>query len=248
MSIKPEHIHNISTGAKNHEYRKYLLPSSVKRIWFYTSTTVAAFQFVALISPGKRPGEVAEDGGIGNADFNAGRKVSKFGYEIRKLWQLRSPITLATARKRAYIKAPPQKYSWAPPNLLADYPLEKQLCVLDRRTKKRKLAHLTASDENDPSPANCVKYDGTLDDIDGKVSSTDAANAIENVTPEVVKKKRRIDHTSDAQLSLHSESQVHTPAGHETAPLQTSEQFVHSPVTEPDHDNKVVSEHGLEKE
>lgn len=41
MSIKPEHMHNIATGVKNHEYRRYLLPSSVRRIWFYKSSPVS---------------------------------------------------------------------------------------------------------------------------------------------------------------------------------------------------------------
>lgn len=85
MSIKPEHISNIAICAKNHEYRRYLLPSSVRRIWFYTTAPISRIEYVARISHGKLPGEVPEDGGIGNEDFNAGKKVSKYGYEILDL-------------------------------------------------------------------------------------------------------------------------------------------------------------------
>lgn len=76
MGIKPEHITNIAVGAKNHEYRRYLLPSSIRRIWFYTTAPVSQIEHVACISHGKIPGKVLEDGSIGNEDSNAGKKVS----------------------------------------------------------------------------------------------------------------------------------------------------------------------------
>ncbi|KAL2842643.1 hypothetical protein BJX68DRAFT_244620, partial [Aspergillus pseudodeflectus] len=76
MSIKPTHMTNIALGKKNHEYRRYLLPSSVRRLWLYTTAPVSRIEYVARISRGKTRGQVPEDGGIGNADFNAGNKVS----------------------------------------------------------------------------------------------------------------------------------------------------------------------------
>ncbi|OXV10758.1 hypothetical protein Egran_01483 [Elaphomyces granulatus] len=126
MSIKPEHMANIATRLKNHEYRRYLLPSSVRRIWFYTSAPASSIHYVARISAGKVPGQVPEDGGIGNEDFNAGKKVSKYGYEILELWKLVQPISLHQARSRGYLKGAPQKYCWLPNTVLESYPLEKQ--------------------------------------------------------------------------------------------------------------------------
>jgi hypothetical protein len=35
LAIKPEHLANIATQAKNHEYRKYRLRDEVVRLWFY---------------------------------------------------------------------------------------------------------------------------------------------------------------------------------------------------------------------
>lgn len=130
MSIKPIHMSNIATCRKNHEYRKYLLPSSVHRIWFYTTAPVSSIQYVASVGRGRKPGEVPEDGGIGNEDFNAGRKESKFGYEIQRLWRLCEPISLAVAESNGYLKGPPQKYCWAPAALIEDCPLESQDCVV----------------------------------------------------------------------------------------------------------------------
>jgi predicted transcriptional regulator len=126
MSIKPEHMDNIAARHKNHEYRRYLLPPSVRHIWFYTSAPFSAIHYVACISNGKVPGQVPEDGGIGNEDFNAGKKLSKYGYEIQELWKLEQPISLQQAKLRGYLKGPPQKYCYVPQVLLESCPLEKQ--------------------------------------------------------------------------------------------------------------------------
>ena len=130
MSIKPEHMSNIASGAKNHEYRRYLLPSAVTHIWFYTSAPVSAVQYVARISHGKAPGEVPEDGGLGNADFNAGKKESKFGYEILALWKLGQPITLRRAIERGFLKGAPQKYTFVSKQMCAEWELGKQTRVI----------------------------------------------------------------------------------------------------------------------
>lgn len=132
MSIKPEHMANIASGAKNHEYRRYLLPSSICYIWFYTTAPISAIQYVARISYGKAPGEVPEDGGLGNADFNAGKKLSKFGYEILALWKLEQPITLRLALSRGFMKGPPQKYTFVSKQVCGEWELEKQTRVIDK--------------------------------------------------------------------------------------------------------------------
>lgn len=126
---------SIAKGVKNHEYRKYLLPSSVKRIWFYSSKPVSSIYYVAKVGPGKKPGEVPK-GGIGNEDFNAGRKVSKYGYETKKLWRIHEPVSLVVAKSKGYLKGPPQKYCWAPTSLTDDYPLKNQESVIIRKERK----------------------------------------------------------------------------------------------------------------
>ena len=126
MSINPEHISNIASGTKNHEYRKYLLPSSIQRVWFYTTAPISEIAFIARISGGKTPGQVPENGGIGNEDFNAGRKVSSYGYEILELWRLKEPIGLQLAIQRGYLKGPPQKYVWVSSEMMENYSLHSQ--------------------------------------------------------------------------------------------------------------------------
>jgi hypothetical protein len=123
MSIKPEHMRNIVSRTKNHEFRKYRLPASVRRIWFYTSAPISALEYVATISSPRTPGQVPNDGGLGNTDFNAGKKASQFGYEIKALRKLRVPVSLATAKNRGYLKAAPQKYCWVGRKFLEDVEL-----------------------------------------------------------------------------------------------------------------------------
>lgn len=154
MSIKPEHMHNIAIGAKNHEYRRYLLPSSVRRIWFYTSAPMSRIEHVARVSPGKVPGEVPEDGGIGNEDFNAGKKVSKYGYEILDLWKLREPISLKLAISKGFLKGAPQKYCWVPVTLLESCPLDRQDHTISRAPEERPVEKKNQLDLQEPKKAS----------------------------------------------------------------------------------------------
>jgi hypothetical protein len=122
MAIKPEHLANIATQKKNHEYRKYRLRDGVERLWFYETadgqgrsaiTYVLLFlthsdkpntrSHIAVIPSNVRhtPGEVpTEPFGIGNDDFNAGRKQSKYGYPILELYELVKPVGLAEMKSR----------------------------------------------------------------------------------------------------------------------------------------------------
>ena len=137
MSIRPEHMHSIATSAKNHEYRRYLLPSTVRRIWFYTTAPNSRIEYVAHVSHGKVPGEVPENGGIGNEDFNAGRKDLKYGYEILDLWRLGEPISLKLAIQEGFLKGAPQKYCWVPLALLERCPLDKQDHIISKAPEER---------------------------------------------------------------------------------------------------------------
>ncbi|KAJ5488280.1 hypothetical protein N7453_011734 [Penicillium expansum] len=132
MSIKPEHMQNIVSGSKNHEYRSYLLPSTIQHIWFYTTSPIKRIEYVARISPGKVPGEVPDDGGIGNAEFNTGLKESKYGYEILTLWRLKMPVSLEKALVEGFLKGAPQKYCWVSLDFLGRFLLDGQDLLFSR--------------------------------------------------------------------------------------------------------------------
>ncbi|EGU74661.1 hypothetical protein HZS61_005666 [Fusarium oxysporum f. sp. conglutinans] len=85
LAIKPEHLENIISREKNHEYRKYRLKDGVSRLWLYETGSGggrSSITYIAVITPNTRhePGFVpTEPFGIGNEDFNAGLKESKYG-------------------------------------------------------------------------------------------------------------------------------------------------------------------------
>jgi hypothetical protein len=152
ISIKPEHINNIATGAKNHEYRRYLLPSSIRHVWFYTTAPLSRIEYVARVSHGKVPGEAPEDGGIGNEDFNAG-KVSKYGYEILDLWKLKQPISLKQAIIKGFLKGPPQKYCWVPLAFLESCPLDRQDHIISKAPEDRPVERRKQPGPEEPKKA-----------------------------------------------------------------------------------------------
>ncbi|KAL2377374.1 hypothetical protein RJZ90_006786 [Blastomyces dermatitidis] len=111
MSIKPEHIDIIATRAKNHEYRRYLLPLSGRRICLVLHHPPAPSRAL---------------------NFNAGKKVSKYAYEILDLWRLKQPISLKLAISNGLLKGPPQKYCCVPLALLESCPMDTQEHIISR--------------------------------------------------------------------------------------------------------------------
>ncbi|RSL45973.1 hypothetical protein CEP54_014061 [Fusarium duplospermum] len=91
LAIKPDHLANIISREKNHEYRKYRLKDGVVRLH------IASIPSSIRHEPGSVP---TEPPGIGNAEFNAGLKQSKFGYPILELYELVNPVTLSEIKTR----------------------------------------------------------------------------------------------------------------------------------------------------
>ncbi|KAJ7665107.1 hypothetical protein DFH06DRAFT_1390481 [Mycena polygramma] len=124
ISIKTPHMNNIVARLKNHEFRKYLISRTVERMWLYVSSQT--LRYIAIISQAKVPGEIADDvlEGIGNVNFNEGHRTSH-AYEIKHLYKLRLPLHITVLGQR-YGISPPQRYAYAPTQLLEDVKLEEQ--------------------------------------------------------------------------------------------------------------------------
>jgi predicted transcriptional regulator len=128
ISIKPVHMTNIASRAKTHEFRKYLIPASVQRMWFYTTSPVQSVQHIAVVSKGKEAVEaVSENVDLGNEDFNAVRKELKYGYEILHLYELRESLTLGELMEKGFAKGAPRKYQWVCKEMLDSVRLEDQI-------------------------------------------------------------------------------------------------------------------------
>ncbi|KAI0366745.1 hypothetical protein BV20DRAFT_971479 [Pilatotrama ljubarskyi] len=71
----------------------------------------------------KVPGEVNDPSGIGNDDFDAGLKQSKYGYPVTGLYRLKKPLTTPELKERFDI-AVPQGWRYATRRLVEEVPLE----------------------------------------------------------------------------------------------------------------------------
>ncbi|KAI0403974.1 hypothetical protein F4802DRAFT_598591 [Xylaria palmicola] len=126
LSIKSVHLANIISQKKNHEYRKYRLRDGVERLWLYETadgggkssiTHVAAIPDDVRHTPGSVP---TEPFGIGNEDFNAGLKVSKYGYPILHLYELVKPVTLAEMKSKWAMGGAPMGWRYVGTDLWTD--------------------------------------------------------------------------------------------------------------------------------
>lgn len=114
ISIHPEPADLIAHGYKSHEFRNYKILSTVSRIWIYVTSPICELRYMAVIGPAKQPGEIDDNGGVGNREFNAGT-ASKFAYELLQVYQLNNPVSLATMKENGWVQGPPQKYTFIPP-------------------------------------------------------------------------------------------------------------------------------------
>ncbi|KAJ7757514.1 hypothetical protein B0H16DRAFT_1536892, partial [Mycena metata] len=130
ISIKTPHMNNIVSRAKNHEFRKYLISRTVERMWLYISSPDQTLRYIAIVSQGKVPGDIGNEDGLGNADFNAGNRSAaiaggSYAYEIMHLYKLAQPLHISVLGER-YKISPPQRYAFTPKQLLDDVQLEEQ--------------------------------------------------------------------------------------------------------------------------
>ena len=133
LSIHPQHVANIVNRTKNHEFRNYLLPLSVNRLWIYETSPASAIRYVATISHGKRPGEICEPNGLRNDEFDRGdlEKRVKYAYEILKLEELEKPYTLATLKYNGWLGGAPQKYCFVKPEMATALSVATRRLVFD---------------------------------------------------------------------------------------------------------------------
>ncbi|KAK3687599.1 hypothetical protein B0T22DRAFT_132827 [Podospora appendiculata] len=117
ISIHPQHVANIVSRVKNHEFRSYLLPSTVKRLWIYETSPTSSIRFIATVSQGKRPGEIQDPSGLKNDEFDLGELESRaqFAYEIQKLEELPTAYSLDDLKRRGWLNGAPQKYCFVKP-------------------------------------------------------------------------------------------------------------------------------------
>ncbi|KAJ5558448.1 hypothetical protein N7535_008659 [Penicillium sp. DV-2018c] len=114
MSINPKAVNDIARGKKTHVHRNYPLPSTVRRIWFYTTTPMHMIEYVVCISHDVQ------------STVNVDGKHSTYRYQIQQVWMLKRVIGLREAVARGIFKAAPRKYCWATEEFLESRPFGRQ--------------------------------------------------------------------------------------------------------------------------
>jgi hypothetical protein len=150
LKIKPEHMFNICARIKNHEFRKYPLPPNTTRIWFYEINPIDALTYVVTVGGVRYPGEVQDSVGLGNDDFDAGLKDSKFGYPIQKVSFLQRPLSSAQLLEEHNLEIPNHYYA-LPPSVLDTVPDSSLTVLFDTAGSAQWLS----------DPTTTIDYDAT---------------------------------------------------------------------------------------
>lgn len=135
LPMTDDYMQQIVRREKNHEFRRYLIPNSVERIWFYLNAPLSHIAYVCEIDPARtrNPGEkpLVEDG-LGNKEFNERHKDWEqydFAYRIRSVYRLVKPIKLATLKETYGVKGAPRGLVYTPKALLYDVKWGTQACI-----------------------------------------------------------------------------------------------------------------------
>ncbi|KAI2636729.1 hypothetical protein GGS21DRAFT_45107 [Xylaria nigripes] len=120
VSLHPEHIAKIVDRTKTHEFRAWKIPPQVSRIWIYITRPQCQLKYMCLFGEPKAPGEIRDEKGAGNVDFNQGKSVAKFAYEILQVYELNNPVSLVEMKKKGWVSGAPQKYTFIPPAVVGE--------------------------------------------------------------------------------------------------------------------------------
>jgi len=133
ISIHPDHVRKIVNGTKNHDFRGWKAPDTVIRVWIYETKPESRLRYMARISHAKKQGEIEDDTGIGNAEFNRGEKRGKiFAYEFLELYELNNPVSYAKMKEYGWLNAVPSTFSFVPPAVVSQLQANLRCRLLDR--------------------------------------------------------------------------------------------------------------------
>ena len=121
--MQEPYMQQIANGEKTFEFRKYLIPASVQRIWFYRTAPHSSISHVCEISPARTrsPGDAPlPDHGLGNREYNTRHRDwggYDYAYEILSVYRLAHPLTLARLRAEHGMKSAPRGLVYTPASI-----------------------------------------------------------------------------------------------------------------------------------
>ncbi|KAK7019854.1 hypothetical protein R3P38DRAFT_3272601 [Favolaschia claudopus] len=132
LPMTNDYMQQIVDRDKTHEFRRYLISPSVKRVWFYLNAPESHLQYICEIDPAhtRNLGDPPlPEEGAGNKEFNARHKdwdKYDFAYRILSVRELSAPIKLAEMRDKYGMKSAPRGLVYVPEGLLSGVKWEEQ--------------------------------------------------------------------------------------------------------------------------
>lgn len=149
VSLHPEHIAKIVDRTKNHEFRAWKIPQQVSRIWVYITRPESELRYMCLFSEPKMPGEIQDEKGIGNVEFNQGKKMAKFAYEILQVYELNNPVSLDEMKKKGWVAGAPQKYTYIPPAVVGELTSNLRCALFEDKSQSQSAPHQGVSESQE---------------------------------------------------------------------------------------------------
>ncbi|KAI1146914.1 hypothetical protein F4825DRAFT_439144 [Nemania diffusa] len=173
VSLHPEHIAKIVDRTKNHEFRAWKIPQQVSRIWVYITRPESQLKYLCIFGEPKTPGEIEDEKGIGNVDFNQGMMAAKFAYEILQVYELNNPVSLDEMKKKGWVSGAPQKYLYIPPAVVGELTANLRCALFEEETSQ--LEDTTSKDASESQELkrqlqtdadySTQHYSGTTDEV-----------------------------------------------------------------------------------
>lgn len=125
----------IINGTKNYDFRKYGLPTTVKRIWFYQTAPQSSITHICETLPciDRKTGDakLTEDG-RGNKEYNDQHKDFEdydYAYKILSVYEIKEPLTLQRLMDEFGMKSAPRGFTYVRADMAKAVPLQSQTKV-----------------------------------------------------------------------------------------------------------------------
>lgn len=136
LPMNQPYMSQIVSGLKTYEFRKYRLSNEIKRVWFYVTAPESRISYICEINSART--RTSEDeplplNGIGNKEFNerhSGWDGYDYAYEIKYVYELRKPLTLAMLKEHCGLKGAPRGMMYVTPEMITSVKLADQVKIL----------------------------------------------------------------------------------------------------------------------
>ncbi|KAJ3808125.1 hypothetical protein F5876DRAFT_67537 [Lentinula aff. lateritia] len=135
LAMTNDYMQQIVRREKTHEFRKYKISSTVKRIWFYLNAPHSAIAYICEIDPARTRSpddDPLPEDGLGNREFNTRHEDwdrYDYAYRVKSVRKLNAPLSLRAMKELYGMKIAPRGLVYAPPDMVKDIPLDQQLLL-----------------------------------------------------------------------------------------------------------------------